>query len=62
MQNMDTDEFTKDDPFGDSVTVQFIGGPYDGEEVIQGNISPRICLDEGYYQWRAGQYHWEVKP
>lgn len=61
------DDFYSHDSFGDSLTVQFFGGPFDGEDVIQGEITNRLYLQDpsylgSYYQWRDGAYHWEVQP
>jgi hypothetical protein len=54
-----------EDCFGDSLTVHFVGGPFDGDEdvVEDGSVLHKILVfndPSGHYLWRDGKYYWTV--
>lgn len=54
-----------EDCFGDSYTVHFVGGPFDGDEDVVSRIEHRIDVGlqhHGHYEWKDGKYYWIDDP
>lgn len=53
-----------EDSFGDSVTLKFVGGPLDGDNVASAEMRMDYYVQgdsNGHYVWQEGKYLWVLE-